>query len=74
MIKYVPISCGNQTCPCGQMADWKVDEVIPEDDLIGSRHPLTDYICKSCFRQLGYVRYFPLLFRIANRRRIYRER
>lgn len=47
-----PVSgtCFGERCYCGELAEHKVEEAIPFDDPIPSRHPLTAYVCHRHFR------------------------
>ena len=43
-------ACRGESCSiCRQPADHKVEEAIQFDDPLPNRHPLTAYVCHSCF-------------------------
>lgn len=57
---YIPESSVGEKCSCGKPANHKVEEVLDYgvfesiEDMIstGVRHPLTTYLCCSCFSAL----------------------
>jgi hypothetical protein len=46
---FISRCCGGETCYCGKPAEHKVEETIFYDEPMPNRHPLTSYICHSCF-------------------------
>lgn len=47
---FVSCTCEGETCrKCSSPAAHKIEEYIGEDDPMPIRHPLTFYLCHSCF-------------------------
>lgn len=50
---FVSACCVGELCRvCNDPAKHKIEEVIFPDDPFPQRHPLTAYICHTCFRIL----------------------
>jgi hypothetical protein len=58
---FVSASCSGERCPCGAATTaHKVEESIPWDDPMPSRHPYTQYVCRECFCWLMHRQPHPL--------------